>query len=494
MPLLAACSLVFSDGLVVLALIGCLFLIAYKTGRREADTQDFLLGGRSMPGWAVCFSFVATEVSALTIIGVPDNAFGGNWNYLQFFVGSAAARLFVALIFLPHYFHHSCTSIYEYLGQRFGIATQRSGTCLFFITRLLASGVRLYAACGAIALIMDWSLPMTLLFFTLVSIVMIALGGIKAVIWTGVYQAMMFYLVAVAVIVSVMTALPEQWQAGLAEAYRQGKMEIFDFHWDWRKATGFWAGSINAFFVGLVVFGTDQELVQRLLTVKTRRSSQWAIMGTIAAGLPVTVLYLLAGTFLYVLYSHHGFIEDMAGAKQILSDYVSRFLPGGLKGLVLGVIILASIDSPLASLSSSFVTDIYRPLCRPGHTERHFLLVSRLSVVGFGLLLSIIAWLFSPVKQILWFAFEIFSVTGGASLGIFLLGFLTKARGNLSNVIAMIVSVQAMLTLLLLSKLDKIELAWSWLIVLGTAVSFGLGWFLSVFGWAPPAWTAKKTS
>jgi Na+/proline symporter len=146
---------------------------------------------------------------------------------------------------------------------------------------------------------------------------------------------------------------------------------------------------------------------------------------------------------------------------------------------MLSAVILASIDSPLSSLSSSFVTDIYRPLIKKSASERHYLFVSRAGVVAFGLLLAVIAFACEPVQNVLWFAFEIFSVTGGATLGIFLLGVLTKRKSNFGNIAAMIASTFCMTALLLLSHAGYIKLAWSWLIVAGTIMTFVLACLFS---------------
>jgi Na+/proline symporter len=211
-------------------------------------------------------------------------------------------------------------------------------------------------------------------------------------------------------------------------------------------------------------FGTDQENVQRLLTVQTRRLSQRTLVSTIATVIPITCIYLAIGTLLYVFYRQHPLVPRPEEAKEVLSYFVAHSLPAGLKGLLLAAIILASIDSPLSSLCSSFVTDIYRPLIRRDASERHYLWVSRLAIAGFGLVLALIAWACGPVKNVLWFAFQVFSLTGGAVLGVFLLGLLTRRKANRGNVIAMILSTALTITLMILSKREIIPLAWSWLI------------------------------
>lgn len=262
-------------------------------------------------------------------------------------------------------------------------------------------------------------------------------------------------------------------------AVDNGRLSIFDFRLDLNQPTTFWAGTANAFFIGLAVFGTDQEMVQRLLTVETRKKSQQTIFMTIAAGLPVLCLYLAIGTGLYIFYYQHPNIPAPDQAKEVLSHFIRYSLPVGFKGLLLAAIILASIDSPLSSLTSSFVSDIYRPVIRRGASEKHYLLISRCGIIGFGLLLASIAFACRGVENVLWFAFQIFSVTGGATLGVFLLGTLTKTKANHANIGAMLFSTASMVTLLLLKHFDTIELAWSWLIVIGTLMTILLSYAFS---------------
>ncbi|HOD81171.1 MAG: Sodium/glucose cotransporter [Planctomycetes bacterium ADurb.Bin126] len=478
-------SLSWADGLVLAGAVALLFVIAFWAGRKEHDTGDFFLGGRQVPMIVASLSFVATEISAMTIVGVPAAAYKGDWRYLQMTVGYSAAKIVVAFLFLPAFFRYGCTSIYEFLRHRFGPASQYAGSVFFFITRLLASGVRLYVACLGIAVILDWPLEAAIAVFTVVSMAFIAFGGIKAVVWNGAYQAIMFYLAAIAVAAWLGWHLWGQLGQGLQAAAGAGKFTAFDFRGNLTDPLTFWGSASNAFLIGLAIFGADQELVQRLLTVRTRRSSQRAILSTIAAVFPLIALYLLVGTLLFVYYRLHGQASVLPAdqSDKILSHFTLHVLPAGLKGLVLATIILASIDSPLASLSASFVSDIYRPLLRPHASEAHYLAVSRAGVVVFALILALIAWASKSVTEALWFGLEIMSVTGSAILGVFLLGLLTRVRANRANIVAMIVGSLTVLALMLLSKegifiKDRkvIDIGWTWLMAVGTGETFLLAW------------------
>ncbi len=456
-----------------------LFVISYVFGREEKDTEDFFLGGRRVPPLAACLSFVATEISALTIVGMPHTAFISNWRWIQFIIGLAVARLIVAFLFIPAFYKYQCTSIYEFLGHRFGPATQYTGSLYFLVTRLLASGVRLYATCMAVGKILDWPLASTIGLFTVVSILFIAFGGIKAVVWAGAYEAVFFVAAGVLVVGYLLYHIDGGAAAALQTAQAAGRLSTFNFRLDLHDASTFWAGLAGGFFTGLVSFGADQEMVQRLLTVKTRRSSQKTIVATIIAVLPVYWLYLLIGTLLYVFYAGHPELPQPQETKEIFPYFVRTVLPGGLKGLVLGAIVMASIDSPLSSLTASFVSDIYRPLIRRQATERHYLLVSRLGVIAFGILLAGIAAICAPVQNILWFAFQILSLTGGPMLGVFLLGLLTRHKANLANLPAMLVSTAVCTVFLVLIQQKRLDLGWTWLIVIGTAITMTLSYLFA---------------
>jgi SSS family transporter len=466
--------------------VALLFVISYVFGREEKDTADFFLGGRRIPPVVACLSFVATEISALTIVGIPHTAFTENWRWIQFMVGSALARLAVAFLFIPAFYKHNCTSIYEFLGHRFGPATQYTGSIYFFITRLLASGVRLYATCMAVGVIMGWPLAATITLFTVVSIAFIAFGGIKAVVWAGAYQALFFVAAGVVLAGYLIGHIDGRLAAAVQTAHEAGRLSTFHFKFGLNDPSTFWAGSANGFFVGLVAFGTDQEMVQRLLTVETRKSSQKTIISTIITVLPVYWLYLLVGTLLYVFYRQNPGLPLPEELKEVLPHFVRNVLPAGLKGLVLGAVFMASVDSPLSSLTSSFVTDIYRPLIRRNACEKHYLLVSRAAVAGFGLVLAGIAAACAPVENILWFAFQILSLTGGPMLGVFLLGLLTQRKANCANIPAMLVSTAVCVVLLLMIQQGTLKLGWSWLIVIGTGITFILGYLLG------PAMTRRQ--
>src|SRR3972149_5099394 len=155
-------SLTWPDYAVLSVVLACLIAIGVRFTREQRDTVDFFLARRRVPpggpGGPAFLSFLATEISAVTIISVPATAYSENWQYFQFFVGSSLAKFAVAFLFIPAFYAYNCTTIYEFLGYRFGRATQFTRSLFFFVTRLLGSGVRLMAACLAVSILIGWAM------------------------------------------------------------------------------------------------------------------------------------------------------------------------------------------------------------------------------------------------------------------------------------------------------------------------------------------------
>jgi solute:Na+ symporter, SSS family len=481
--------LTWPDYLVLAVALAVLLAIGFHFGREQRDTSDFFLARRRVPWWAACLSFLATEISAVTIISVPATAYKENWEYAQFFVGSSLAKFAVAFLFIPAFYRHDVTTIYEFLRDRFGRASQVTGSLFFFVTRLLGSGVRLMAAALAVAILMGWPIGPTIALFVLISILYIASGGVKAVVWTNVFQAVVFLVAGAVTLGYLLSQIEGGLSAVAAVAGQAGRLNVVN----WGPAPGapdfwrrtftdpniVWVAVLNGFVGSMAAFGTDHDLMQRLLTVETRAASQKTLALTPLGTLVTLLIYLSLGSALYTFYAQHPGLA-VSRADEILPHFVQQVMPAALRGLMLAAIVLASIDSPLGSLAASFVTDIYRPLLSRDRSERHYLFVSRVSVVVFGIVLGVLAYAFSAFDGILWLAFKIAGVTFGSLLGVFLLGLLTRRPiADAANVVAMIVMALVNLALLILSETGTLRFAWSWLVILGTAGTMLLAVLLS---------------
>jgi SSS family transporter len=476
------------DYAVVLGTIAVLFGIGFFAGRDEDSTNDFFLGGRRIPWWAACLSFVATEISAVTIISVPATTYKENWIYLQLFIGSAASRVALAYFFIPAFYKFNCTTIYEFLKHRFGPETQYTATCFFFVTRLMGSGVRLTVASMAVSVLLGWKLVPTIVIFSIGAMLYISWGGIKAVVWTNVWQALTFICGGLGTLWFLNSVVHGGLPTVFSTAFAAGKLQVINwgprltdpkfFNAVLSDPNIWWLAILNGFFGSMAAFGTDHELMQRLLTVKTREISQRTTLLTPLVGLGVLLIYLTVGTGLYVYYAQNPSLPLPEKLDDIYPFFANFQMPSLLRGLVLASVIMASIDSPLGSLTASFVTDIYKPLIRKDEPDQHYLKVARIMVIVFGVILAVLAYMFSFLEGFLWWAFKIGGVTFGSLLGVFLLGLLTKRVSNRANILSMILFAAINLVLLILTERKIFVVGWTWLVLIGTFGTMGLSWIL----------------
>src|SRR5213076_231583 len=252
---------------------------------------------------------------------------------------------------------------------------QVTASLFFFVTRLLGSGVRLMAAALAVSILLGWPLGPTIAIFIVISILYIATGGVTAVVWTNVFQALVFLGAGFATLVFLI--LHVAGAAGRLSVVNWGPTPGAPDFWH-RVLTDpniVWVALLNGLVGSMAAFGTDHDLMQRLLTVETRRRSQITLSLTPLGTLATLGIYLGLGAALYTFYAQHPQLP-VSRPDEILPHFIRQAMPAVLRGLMLSAIVLASIDSPLGSLSASFVTDIYRPLLVRGRGERHYLLVS----------------------------------------------------------------------------------------------------------------------
>ncbi len=446
-------------------------------GREEKDTRDYFLGGKNMPWMAVCLSILATEASAITFIGAPAQSFERNFTYLQFAIGSLIGRILVAKLLISAYYKGKVTTVYEYLNQRFGMRTRDAGVTFFFVTRILASGVRLLAISMALSVVADVSLVQSILMVAGVALLYTLFGGIKAVIWTDVFQIMVFMGGAGLSFWFIMSNLPGGW-SGLMEATSGlHKFQVFDFRLTLEDAFVFVAGLIGGCFLTFSALGTDQGLAQRILTCPKVEQSQKAMILTGIIDFPIVFIFLFIGVGLFSFYKFFPDPNLPGRADHVFPFFMVSQLPSGIRGFLIAGILAASmssLDSSLTGLSSSMMVDIYRPYLVPKASEKHYLFMSRLFVTIFCLCLVAVALLCHQTKSILILGLKIGSFTYGSLLGIFLLGVTTRRGTCHTNILAMLSS-----TLVVLAVYEFTSVSWPWYVVIGTVWTYG---FSYIFG------------
>lgn len=486
-------NLSFLDGCIILLYLGIVLAIGYYHSRGRGNVNEFISANRSMPWLAVLGSIVATEVSAATFLATPGVGFGENMNYLQFGIGSLLARVLIAFVFVGAFYAVNSLTIYDYLSKRFGGGTRYTATVFFIVTRLLASAVRLMIAVTGISLILNTPFWICLSVFTLVAIIYSGSGGIKGIIWTDVLQAIIFITCGIVLVSYVGYSIG--WSPIFEIGAEHGRFEIFRVSaedsepMDWLNDSKFlWVAIMFGFLSTAAAFGTDQDMTQRILTCRDVKSARRSVLLSGFISIPIAALFLFVGIALFAFYQVNGeatlpikLLSD--GSTQVVADkvfphFIASELPPGLRGLLLvGVLAAAmsSLDSTMGALSSSALVDLYRPIFKKDLDDRQGLIISKVLVVCFGLILALIAYALKDAEGFLWLTFQIASVTYGALLGVFLLGIVTKRGSDYGNCIAMLSAAALCVTLLTLIKLEYIQLGWSWLILIGTLWTIGVG-------------------
>ena len=462
------------DCLVLLLYFFIVIAIGLRLGRKERDLEDFALGGRQIPWWAVLASLIAAETSAGTFFGTPGEGFTQrNYTYLQLAFGTIIARILVSFIFIKPYYDYKVFSIYEYLTRRFGVATKNAASAVFLFTRLLASGARLYVAAIALALAYEmirgvrptqaetlWIYVGATIAIVILTAIYTTLGGIKAVIWTDLIQASIMIGSALAALCLLYFAIPGGWHEIVQ---RRGPFHLSDLittgldpeKQGWQKIAGMFAieytifaGLIGSTFMTMSTHGTDQDMVQRMLTAVDIRRSRRSLILSGLADIPIAFTFLSIGVLLWVYYQAHPDPTLPNTPNETFCHFILYQMPIGLRGLLLAGIFataMGSLSTALNALATSFTRDWYVTYIRPAANGEESLRAVRWATVGFSILMIGVASTTSylvivyPNVRIIPIVLGIYGYTYGSVLGIFLAGMLTKSRGHdYGNLIAMV--------------------------------------------------------
>ncbi len=515
------------DIVVVAAYFCAIFGIGLYAGRKQDNLEDYALGGRRMPWWAILASIIAAEISAATFLGTPGEGFAlRNFTYVQLGIGTLLGRIIVGKLFLKPYYDYKVVSIYEYLEKRFGVTTRRCASFTFLISRVLASGTRLFFA-GILLVIAymfitgnEVATPtetvviyiVALTFITLVTAVYTTLGGLKAVVWTDVLQASILFLAVFTTIGLLFCSI--MGQGTVAEAWNTicatlnntavnpcgtenlKPFAVFDlgttgqgFVADVKNILGseytLWTAFLGATFITMATHGTDQDMVQRMLAAKDSRTGTRAVIISGILDMPIVLIFLTCGMLLYVYFSVNG-IAPPAKQIEIFPHFIIHYLPAGIRGLLVAALLataMGSLSTALNALATTATRDWYRDVFRPAATEAQMLHAVRLLTVVFAALHIVVGWVtawysvMDPTIRILPIALGIFGYTYGSLLGVFLLGMLTKTRGSdLGNILAMLAGFATVITLEILGRQGILPpIAFPWRVTIGTLATFAVG-------------------
>ncbi len=484
-------------------------------GRRNKNLQDFSLGSRSIPWWAVLASIVAAETSAATFLGTPAEGFKTRaYFYGQLVIGTVLARVIIAYTFIKPYYDYRVQSVYEFLTVRFGPATKNMASGIFLFTRVLGIGVRLYL--GGAIMVVIWrylfpTLPVSLntyiwgiIFVTVITTLYTAAGGIKAVVWTDLIQAILMLSSVGFAIYLLLQNIPGGFETVKENFGGVANIQVFQTGWDASLPFGpalkamleepytLFAAFIGSTLLTMATHGTDQDMVQRMLTAPNYRKSQLSLILSGLMDIPIVAAFLTVGILLSVYYTVVPGASLPAADNEIFGHYIVHEMPVGFRGLIIAGVfatMMGSTSAALNALATSFTKDFYLPYINRRATDRQAIRAARIATSVFGILMIVVAALAANAVlhdsklTIIPIAIGILGYTYGALLGVFLLGMLTRSRGaDGPNVVAMIAGVTSVLILC------KVSIPAFDIFALLTGKVVGVQW---VFGYFMPEWWPK---
>lgn len=489
--------------MIDLAIIAGYLALVLGTGfwlsRRQKTTERYLVAGRDLPWWAVGSSIVATETSTISFISVPGiaYAYGGDFTFLQIVLGYLVGRIVIALLLLPAYFRRTLVTVYQLLREYFGRAVTALAALLFITMRTIADGVRLLltalvlaavAAVFAPGVSLTTAIVISILFLGVIMIIFTFLGGIEAVVWVEVAQFLIYVGGAIAAGVVIVQKIPGGLDAAVMLGSEAGKFRVFDMSLTLTSSYVFWAGLVGGAFLTMSTHGTDQFMVQRYLSSRSRAHATAGLLSSAVVVFLQFAGFLFLGVLLFGFYRPDQFVDwasrpaaPFDAPDQVFAHFIANHLPTGLMGLVVAAILAAALSSSLSAIASTALVDLYEPL-RPGRGDAHYLRFSRGTVVvaGFAQIAVALA-LIGGTRSALDVALAVASLLNGPILGVFLLG-LTGVRSSRAALIGALAGLLAVTWVWL-----GTDVAWPWYAVVGSLVTLIVGSVSLALSRAPAA-------
>lgn len=461
------------DYLVIALYLVAITLFGSWFARFQKTTRDYFLAGRTSPWWAICFTIVATETSTLSFIGVPAQAYAGSMVFLQLALGYIIGRVIVSLIFIPAYFRGELVTSYELLQRRFGPPVKTTASGIFLFTRSLADGIRLFATALVIAVVTGVPVAWTVLILGVAMIVYTVRGGAAAVIWTDVVQMFVYVAGAAVVLMALLQRIPGGWSEVVAVGTAAGKFTVLSLSTDPKALYTIWAGVVGGIALTLATHGTDQFLVQRLLSA---RSAREASTGLVLSGIIVFAqfgLFLVIGIALFAYYQHVP-VPPLGRSDEILPAFIVHTLTGGVAGFIVAAIVAAALSPSLNSMAAVTVSDFYVPFVRPHATEAEMMRLARQSTIGWGVVQIGVAlaaqWM---DRSVLDAGLAVLSLAAGPVLGAFLIGVLSKRVRTRAMLIGMAAGAVSLVILWWTAAV-----AWTWYAFIGATVTAGVAFLV----------------
>lgn len=417
--------------LTILIVIACyfalLFFISYLAGRK-ADNAGFFSGNRSSNWLLVAMSTIGAAISGVTFVSVPGMVATSGWAYMQMVLGFTVGQIIIAYVLIPLYYKLNLTSIYQYLQQRFGMNTYKSGAWLFFVSKMLGASVRLFVVGEVLQLLVFGPLGIPFWINAIFTVLIVYLctfkGGVKSLIWTDLLKTC-------CLILSVALCIYFVLRAGVnIDGWTSNNMTRTFFFDNPKESTYFWKQFLAGIFLVIATTGLDQDLMQRTLSCKNPRESQKNLIVGALMQIVVIGLFLFLGFLLYSYANQMGITQ----VAQLKGDNVFPFLAtGNYFPVIVGILFIigfiaaaySAAGSSLTALTTSFTVDILNK-----ENDSHLTKVRTLVHIGMAVLMAICIYVIHILNNdsVIQTVYKVASYTYGPLLGMFCFGIFTKRQ------------------------------------------------------------------
>lgn len=436
-PIIPVQSLAMIDWIAI-AIYGIVLIwMGVHFSRREKGTDDFFLAGRRIPWWAAGISIFATSLSAITFMSIPAKSWDTDWIYFLQNLGILIVAPFAAFLLVPYFRRLNVVTAYQYLEYRFHWSLRLAASALYMLFQVGRVAIVTLLPSLALTAITGLDVSVCILIMGAICIAYTVLGGIEAVIWSDVLQAVILLGGAVWALVILVGGTDGGLSGLIEDATASGKLEFADPSWDLTRSSLF-VIILGAIFSNLIPYASDQSVVQRYLTVRDEREAKRAIIGGAILAVPASIIFFGLGTALWGFYrSNPELLHPTEKLDQILPMFLVAQLPAGVSGLVVAALFAAamsSLDSAMNSVATAFTTDWYQRFF-PGRDDHRLLRVARIATIGIGVIGTGAALLMvranDPSLLDLWF--KVLGLFGSGVAGVFLLGAITKRTGPIAG-------------------------------------------------------------
>ena len=546
--------------LIVVVYLVYVVVDGVRRARGTKEIEGYFLANRSLPWWAVGLSVMATQLSAVTMIGTTGQGATDGLRFVQFYFGLPIAMVILGVTLVPFLHGARVFTAYEYLERRFNAPTRSLTSFLFLCSRGLSCGAIIAAPAVVFSAVFGWGLWESVALIGVPTVIYTMIGGVQAVTWADVKQMILIVAALFAVVIVLLLRLPVSPDDALRLAGTTGRLRTFDFSFDLTETYTFWSGVIGGTFLMLSYFGTDQSQVQRYLTAKSVPEARSSLLMSAYWKIPLQALVLLVGVLVFVFYqferppllynpaheaavraeapAEYGALEsayaELWSAKRVAAEamaaggggvarlefvandadesllrdralalaervtgetprdvnyiiprFVLEQLPLGFAGIFIAAVMAAamsSIAAELNSLSTATVIDFYRRWLRPSASDAHYLRVSRLATLFWGLVACVVATYAATLGSLIEVVNRFGSFFYGSILGVFLLAMIPMARGWAAffGLIAGMAAVAAV-------SLFAPDVSFLWHNVVGALTVVGAGVLLSLRPRTPAA-------